>query len=443
MRALAGAGRVRHSAHWAVVVTFGTIFGTNIVNNGLGVVYWWIAAHRYTPSAVGLAAAAISAMNLLGMLGMLGIGTLLMGELPRRPDQRGGLLLAGLLSVMGAGLVLGLAFAIVAASFSSALRPIASSAGTLALFACGTGLTSLTLVLDQALVGLMRGPLQLLRNAVFGIAKLAALAIAGIWLLHGGGSTIVATWIAGYVVSLALLLRMVGGTRRLLSPRFALLRSLGWQAVGHHVLNVALQLQGLLMPLVVAVMLSVTATAYFNMAGLVSTLVYVLPSALATVLFAAASAEPASLPHRLRFSLGLSLVLTCIANLLLLVTAGPILGVFGSSYASNGAIPLVLFSLGAIPMTIREHYATIQRLKGRPLGAAPIVLAGALARIVLGAEGARLDGLTGLGIGLLITGCVEALVLAPVVLPVAFGATIARSATRTSTFAKAPGATAD
>jgi O-antigen/teichoic acid export membrane protein len=162
--------------------------------------------------------------------------------------------------------------------------------------------------------------------------------------------------------------------------------------------------------------------------------VYVIPSALATVLFAAASAEPATLAHRLRFSLGLSLALTCLVNLLLLATAGPILSVFGAAYASNGAIPLVLFSLGAIPMTIREHFATIRRLKGRPLGAAPIILAGALGRIVLGAAGARLDGLTGLGIGLLITGCVEAVVLAPIVLPVAFGiATWSGAATSAAT----------
>ena len=419
---MVGVGRARRSVHWAVVVTFGTIFGTNIVNNGLGVVYWWIAAHRFAPPAVGLAAAALSAMNLLGMLGMLGIGTLLMGELPKRPGQRAGLLMAGLIAVMGAGLVLGLVFA-VAARYSSALRPLGSSPGALLLFACGTGLTSLTLVLDQALIGLLRGPLQFMRNAVFGVAKLLVLAISGIWLVHGGGTTIIGTWAAGYVISLVLLVQLVGGRSSLRSPHFGVLRSLGWQAVGHHVLNVALQLQGLLMPLVVAVLLSVTATAYFNMAGLVATLVFVIPSALATVLYAAVSAEPASLAHRLRFSLGLSLALTCLVNLSLLVAAGPILGVFGASYASNGAIPLVLFSLGAIPITFREHFATIQRLKGRPLGAAPIILAGALARIVLGAEGARLDGLTGLGIGLLITGCAEALVLAPIVLPVASGST--------------------
>ena len=96
--------------------------GTTLVTSALGVAFWLVAAHNFSQAAVGVASAAVAAMTLLGFMGTLGLGTLLMGELPRREgwpslaaqrgaaDQRA-----------GPGSILGLGFALIAPLVSSNL----------------------------------------------------------------------------------------------------------------------------------------------------------------------------------------------------------------------------------------------------------------------------------------------------------------------------------
>jgi O-antigen/teichoic acid export membrane protein len=60
---------------------------TSVVTAGLGFAYWWLAARRFSPEDVWLAAAAVSAMTLLGNVAMLGFGTLLIAELHRRGSR--------------------------------------------------------------------------------------------------------------------------------------------------------------------------------------------------------------------------------------------------------------------------------------------------------------------------------------------------------------------
>ena len=74
---------------WPIAFNAGSLMAAIVVNSGLGFVFWWLAARTFSPSEVGFAAAAVSAMTLLGTLGVLGLGTLLIGELPRRAGGRG------------------------------------------------------------------------------------------------------------------------------------------------------------------------------------------------------------------------------------------------------------------------------------------------------------------------------------------------------------------
>src|SRR5207248_3068539 len=65
----------------------GALVGTTMVTSILGSAYWWVAARRFLPEAVGVASASVSAMVLLGGFCVLGFGTLLITELPRQPGQ--------------------------------------------------------------------------------------------------------------------------------------------------------------------------------------------------------------------------------------------------------------------------------------------------------------------------------------------------------------------
>src|SRR5579859_5331352 len=74
----------------------GSLAATTGLTSVFGFVYWIIAAREFSAQAVGYGSAAISAMTLLGTIGMFGLGTMLIGELPRKRLNRGGLTTASI-----------------------------------------------------------------------------------------------------------------------------------------------------------------------------------------------------------------------------------------------------------------------------------------------------------------------------------------------------------
>src|SRR6187551_923746 len=207
-----------------VLLNAGSMMGTVVVTALLGAGYWLVAARQFSPTAVGVASAAVAAMTLLGYLATVGLGTLLMGELPRRDRHHRGLLNAALLVSGAIGVLLGIGFAFVAPLVSADLGPLSETWLAAVVFAVGVGLTGLAGVLDQALIGLMRGSLQLTRNVVFSLVKLVALVLVAYLSTDAGGVWIYAAWTVGIAVSLLVLVRFY--RRREgdgLLPRFALL----------------------------------------------------------------------------------------------------------------------------------------------------------------------------------------------------------------------------
>jgi O-antigen/teichoic acid export membrane protein len=393
--------------------------GAMAINAALGFAYWWLAARLFSPTAVGLASAAVSAMMLLGNAGMLGLGTLLLGELPRRPGREGELIGVGLSVAAVAGAALGVIFALASPLIAGELGVLAGSIGNIALFALGAGLTAVSLVLDQALVGLARGMAQLRRNVAFAVSKLALLYLAGLWAGNGSGLVIYATWVAGIVFSFALVIRAVpAGGFSPGSPAHAwgLLRGLGRAAAAHHVLNLVMQAPGLALPLIVTAVLSAEVNAGFYIAWMMTGLVFIGPDSLATVLYSASAADPGNLAQRLRRLGLLSLALGLAANMALLILARPVLALFGQSYADNAAPGLTILALGVFPLIVRYYYVAVRRIEGRIASTATWMAGGGLLELIAATAGAYHSGLPGLCLGWVLALCVQAVLLAPTVL---------------------------
>ena len=405
---------------WLVVFNAGSLVGSIVINAGLGFVFWWLAARTFEPANVGLAAATIAAMTLFGTLGVLGLGTLLMGELARRDHDKWALITTAMMTAGLAGAGLGLAFVVVAPIISPDLAVLRSSPGIALLFAVGTAFTAASLVLDNALIGLLRGGIQLGRNAVFGVAKLATL-VAAIGLVSASGMVIFGAWVVGaglaLLVGLSWLAFDARSWRRGLALRPRLLQGLGGSAVAHHALNVSMQATGMLMPLVVTGVLSTTANAYFYTASMVAYLIYIAPSALATVFYALGAAEPSSDMFGgcvsqsdwgwSRLSRG-----TWFSSWQQSLYSGS----SASRMPRKHSLPCNPLALQAFTFVVREHYVAVKRVEATPAAAAPLVLAGAALKIAMAMVGAVAAGLTGLALGIVVASVIEAALMAPTII---------------------------
>lgn len=409
-------------ANQAILVNASSLVGTLVVTSGLGFAYWWVVARQFEPAEAGMAAAIISAMLLLGTIGMMGMGTLMIGELSRHPQLIVSLITTALIIAGGSSIVLGLGFALVAGYISTDFALLTANWSYLLLFTVGVMVTGITLVLDQALLGLLRGSWQLWRNAVFATSKLLLLWPAAYYFYTSGAMAIYATWLAGNLLSLAFMVYLVG-RRRLAKadyrPRWQVFRSLRNMAMAHHVLNLSLQTVQFAMPVIVTVLLSPEVNASFYVAWLIASSLFIVPTSLTQALYAVSAANVSLLAQKIRFTLRASLLGVMAAGLAILVTADFVLNFFDPTYALTAAPSLRLLLLAAFPIIIRVHYVAICQIKRQLKHAATVFLMASVLELTLAIVGALVGGLIGLTVGWVVATYIQGAAMLPTVWRVA------------------------
>ncbi len=403
-----------------MLVNAGSLIGTTLITGVLGFAYWWVAARQFQPAVVGLASASVSVMMLLGPVCVLGLGTLLIGELPRRPGKEASLISAALILVGVVGGLGGVLFALIAPFMSPAFLPLRASVSSILIFSSGVSLASITIVLDQALIGLLYGELQFWRNAIFAATKLIALYALGMWLSrYAGGVAIYGTWALGSLISLIPLIGFVvikrKATLKQIMPDWGLMRRLGFSAFQHHMLNLIQQVPISALPVLVTILLSTTANAWFYTAWMISGLVFIASYALTTVLYAISPSETEELARKIRMTLGLAFIIAIAANLVLQLGAGIILSLFGHVYAEEATWCLRVLSLAAFPTMIKYHYVAVKRIDKQMTRAMIPVAVGSFLELAVAAVGGRMGGLLGLSIGWVVAVYIEGTLMAPAV----------------------------
>jgi O-antigen/teichoic acid export membrane protein len=272
------------------------------------------------------------------------------------------------------------------------------------------------LVLDDACIGLLRGDLQLRRNAVFAVSKLILLPILiEVWARRSGIELIVA-WTAGLAISTLVLIVELRKLTQGQSSRFDFKNILDKRRLmfRHHWLNLSIQSPRLVFPVLVALIVSPSANASFTAALLVVGIVQMLPNLLSTVLFALAPGDEESLRREVRKTMRISLVVSVASAPCFFIFSGLILKLFGAHYVT-ASTAMGYLGLGIYPYAIKSHYVAIARVQGRMQQAVLWTMAGASLEVALAAVGGAVHGLTGVAIGILIALSLEALVYSPAV----------------------------
>jgi len=400
-------------ANSVILINAGSLIGTTAVTSILGFAYWLVATQHFAPAAVGFASASVSAMLFLGTICILGLGTMLIGELPQQPGKKGSLISAALLIAAASGACFGVGFVVVAPLISRDFAVLRASIWNIGIFAAGVSVTAVTLVLDQSLIGLLRGQLQFWRNTLFATIKLAVLLAVGLWLTTKTGLSIYATWGLGNIISLLALAgyAFIRGDLAGVSlwPQWKQLHRLRFVALQHHILNLTMQMPTQVLPVIVTVMLSATVNAWFYVSLMLANFVFTIPFSLTTVLYAVNTTQPDILAARIRLTVSLALGASICACGILLLDTRQILGVFGHIYAEQAVWSLRILALGAFPQIIRTHFIALCRIKRRMAQAMAPIIAGSFLEMGAAAIGGRIDGLDGLSLGWVVALTLEAI----------------------------------
>ena len=405
---------IKDAIEGPIVRNAAALYGTTIVTSILGFVYWFVAARLAPAAAVGTASAIQSAAQFLGIFCVVGLNTLLISELAADKSEARSLMLTAAAGVGVVAYILSAGIGIGLASVSTTLREGLNGPGSILIFAVLSALTTVLVLLDDACIGLLRGDLQLRRNAVFAMSKLALLPIL-IWAWSSqSGMELVVAWMGGLAISLATLGVQLVKLTKGQSSRFDLQRILDKRrlVMGHHWLNLSIQSPRLILPVLVAIIVGPAANAAFTAAFLVVSFVNVIPSQLSTVLFALAPGDEADLHLQVRKTMRICLVISVVTAPLFVIFAPLILRIFGHDYVTAAAA-LAVLGFATYPQTIKAHYVAIARVRGRMQRAALWTLVGGCLEVGFAAVGAIKHGLTGLAVAYLIAATIEAIFFAP------------------------------
>ncbi|MER9248430.1 oligosaccharide flippase family protein [Mesorhizobium sp. M0590] len=382
-----------------LITNSGALAIGTIATAGLGFVYWWLAARTFPPEVIGNAAALLSVMGLIGLLGEAGLGTLLIGEIVRHPGKERGLVAAAVSVGVMLTVGLGLLFIFGGANLVSSSGPIDGWFEGLA-FVLGCGLTSLSVLGDQAFVGALLSSGRMIRQVLFSTFKLMLIAAAAA-VGYASTGAILLTWVAAILASwIGVDLLTRGRARRLVGvPDFQLLHKHRRRAFGHYAQDVASQAPTFIMPYLVLVLLSPTTNAAFMALWMLVSIASLIPAAGATVLFPVVRASSEQSGHDFLLSLTASLLFSLVCAVFIFAYSQQILAIFNPAYPEIAGSSLRFLGFSLVGSTLKFHASTLARLRDRMLKASPWFALGGLLELGCAVAGAKLGGLEGLVLG--------------------------------------------
>jgi O-antigen/teichoic acid export membrane protein len=382
-----------------LITNSGALAVGTIATAAFGFVYWWLAARLFPPEVIGRVSALLSVMGLVGVLGEAGLGTLLIGETVRHRARAPGLAAAAAAVGVLLAVVLALLFVVGEANLISGRGPIDGWLEA-SVFVFGCGLTALSMVSDQALVGNLNSTGRLTQQLLFSVFKLMLIVVAVVagWT---SDEAILLTWVTGLLASWIVFdLLTGGGARRLVDrPDFGLLHALRRKVFDHYTLDIALQAPSISMPYLVLVLLSPVINAAFALLWMMVSVAAVIPAVAATTLFPVVTANPTQSRHDILMSLSMSLLFSLICAVLILVYSQEILALFNPAYPEIAGSSLRFLGFSLLGSTLKFHACALARLGDWMRKAARWFALGAALELCFAVAGAKLAGLQGLVVG--------------------------------------------
>ena len=386
--------------------------GATIATSGLGVLYWVIAAHGYSPTSVGKNAALISAMTFIANLSHLNLDSGFNRFVPTAGPRTARLVGVGYSVACAIALVAGCVYVLGISIWSPDLTNLVSGGGFALVFIAATGLWVIFQIQDAVLTGLGRADWVLVENALYGVVKIVALVLLATLLPTTG---IFAAWtlpLLLFVVPLNLLV-----FRKLLPKHMRAedtrVEPVGARDVGRYigpdyVASIFWTATTSLMPLIVLALAGAEASAFFYLSFTVAYALYFLSRNLGMSLVT----EGARTPDRL-YEFALRTLAQCarvvVPLSIVVALASPIiLRVFGEEYQEGAQFLLPLLVLSAIPYTVIATFTAAARVQRRMRELLLVTASMSVLVTVLSVVMLELYGLTGLGAGWLAGLCIVA-----------------------------------
>ncbi|YCK35069.1 lipopolysaccharide biosynthesis protein [Actinomadura sp. ATCC 39365] len=340
------------------------LMANTVVTGTLGMGYWLLAAHFYTPEEFGRGQAVITAMRLFASLTALGFVGALARFLPVAGRRTPELILRGYGLAAATGGVAALGFLLTLPLWGKTYSVLAGFGPGL-FFLASVLVWAVFTLQDVVLTGLRKATWVPVNNLVFGLVKMGLLvALAGAlpdggifvsWMIPTALALIPVNWlIFGVVVPRHV--KSLGTAHE--PPR---LRQIGRFLAGDFPGTLSILAIVYLVPVVVATKVGEATFGRFSMAHTLASMIELLAMNMAVSLTVEGSFDRSKLALNCRRALRRGFMIVTPIIVVAIIGAPLILTVFGAEFADEGSTLLRLMALAVLPRVLIEVYLSALR----------------------------------------------------------------------------------
>jgi O-antigen/teichoic acid export membrane protein len=374
------------------------LISANLINSLLGFVFWIVAARYYTEEQVGLGSAAISSVMLLSNIANLGLGFGIIRFLPKSSNPSRTINAMLTLSAL-ASIITTIVFISGMGIWSPSLIFIRKNLIYIILFSVFVVMFTTSVVVENVFVAVRRSGFTVTKNLISSLIKIiAAILLAKISSTFG----VVSSWgIAGLVALLVCLIWLVPIEIKSYKPSPVIdpkvIRETMRFSAGNWIGSLLWTAPSQVLSLMVIHQLGAVANAYFYVAYMRASMLFVIPTMASTSLFAEGSHEEKAIKRHVQHSFKLSFAILIPAVVTVMIVAKFLLLPFGPGYA-EGASLLRLMAASALPLAVNIIYLGIKRVE-MSIGTV-ITISGVIAILILGLGGVLVPrmGINGVGL---------------------------------------------
>jgi O-antigen/teichoic acid export membrane protein len=343
----------------------------------LGFGFWAVAAHIYHTSTIGIVTAIIAASSLIASLSYIGLDYALIKFIPRsrKSDSRAN---TGLTIAAGIAVILSAMYLLIVPIFVQKLNFLVSSPIWSLGFVLLVVLSVWNTLTNSIFVAHRIIQYALIASIVVGVVRFPLLYV---FRPHGTGELfgILLSSLTLGVVLCFVFLKLRANYLFKLSVDKAELKYMRSYAFGTYLSNVIGGLPSLVTPMILLKMVGVESVAYFYMANMIGSLLYIIPNSTGQVLLAEGNWDIENLSSLLWRAAKLIGTLVIIGMSCVIILGWKILGIFGGSYQHNGYLLLVLLAITGIPKIASYLFSTVLRIHNR---IKPIVVVATIGTII-------------------------------------------------------------
>lgn len=388
-----------------------SLMGSTLTNSAVGLLFWVVAARKFSKADVGIDSALITTMAFLSNLSQLNLANGFNRFVPTAGRSTRRFVLLGYAVTVVVSVLAAIVFLAGVHVWAARLAFLTEHRAQATWFIVATALWTIFVLEDAVLTGLGEAHWVLVENGLYGIIKLGVLAVLA---MHAARFGLFSAWTFPLIalivpVNWLLFVRLI--PRRTEAPLERIdVRSVARPIAVDYVSSLLTTVSYGVWPLLVLSISGAEANASVSLAWTIAYTLHLLSNNVGMAMITEASREPERILEHTRKAIWHGLRIVVPLALLTVVAAPVVLPLIRSSYG-NGTRPLQFFALAAIPNVFIVTYVSVARVRRRMGLVVAVTAVQTVSILVLVAVFLHVVGLAGVGLAWVVVDTVLAIVL--------------------------------